>query len=365
MGVEPTMSRRSAAAELERLLEGRRTSPQWLAYQDVRERVLAIKDAEARRLSGVHRPSEYWTEELAGFDYMLDASPLMIDKLRHQTYHVTGLRVYEYRTNRDLQHRQLEEKLRVLIELGGRELLVPESRELGGFGFEIDGELYNLDTLKFYEVLIAMDRGGLLSAFRDTSERHAVVEIGAGWGGFAYQWKTVCPNTTYYIVDFPELFLFSATYLKTLFPDARFEFFGDDGRSAEEVLEEAPDADFVFFPHTAVDDLRPQRLDMAINMVSFQEMTGEQVRKYVDWAADLGCPYLYSLNRDRSTYNTELSNVHEIIAERYWAREIPVLPVSYTQMLPPRMRSPSIRTKIKQATGLPYKHVIGFRRDGA
>jgi putative sugar O-methyltransferase len=364
VGIEPTTSRPSSAGELQRLLEERRATPQWLAYQEARERVLAIKDAEARRLSGVHRPSEYWTEELAGFEYMLDASPLMIDKLRHQTYHVTGLRVYDYRTNKDEQHRQLEEKLRVLIELGGRELLVPESRQLGGFGFEIDGELYNIDTLKFYEVLIAMQRGGVLSAFRGTSGRQAVVEIGAGWGGFAYQFKTVCPDTTYYIVDFPELFLFSATYLKTLFPTASFLFLGEDGRTTEEVLEAAPEADFVFVPHTAIDDLHPQRLDMAINMVSFQEMTSEQVRNYVHWSANLGCPYLYSLNRDRSAYNRELTSVHEIIAERYWAREIPVLPVSYTQMLPPRMRSPLIRTKIKQAATMPYKHVIGFRKEG-
>ena len=41
-------------------------------------------------------------------------APLMIDKLRHQTYHVTGLRVYDYRTNKDVQRAQFEEKLRVL-----------------------------------------------------------------------------------------------------------------------------------------------------------------------------------------------------------------------------------------------------------
>ena len=362
------MNERVAAAtmadELRRRIDERRATPQWAAYEEVRDRVLAIKDREARRLSGVHQPSEYWTEELENFDYMLDASPLIVDKLRHHCFHVTGLRVYEYRSNRDRQKRQLEQKLRALIELGGRELLVPESRTLGGFGFEIDGELYNLDTLKFYEVLIAMQRGGVLSMFRDGGERRAVAEIGAGWGGFAYHWMTVCPNTTYYIIDFPELFLFSAVYLKTLFPDATMLFYGDDDRTADELLEAARDADFVFIPHTAVDELRPPRLDMAINMVSFQEMTSEQVSNYVRWASEAGAPYLYSLNRDRSSYNRELSSVSEIIAEGYWPHEIPVLPVSYTQMLPGKMRSPLIRTKIKRAGGMPYKHVIGWRRQG-
>src|SRR5262245_16027782 len=184
--IEANTGWRSSAADLEQLLEERRDSVGYRAYLDVRERVLAIKDHESRRLSGVYEPSVYWTEELAGFDYMLDASPLMIDKLRHQTYHVTGLRVYEYRSMKDASHKQIAEKLEVLKTLGGEELLVPERRELGGFGFEIDGELYNLDTLKFYEVLIAMKRGGILAPFRDPGgERHAAVEIGTGWGGFA------------------------------------------------------------------------------------------------------------------------------------------------------------------------------------
>jgi hypothetical protein len=364
MSIESNTGWRSSAADLEQLLEERRDSVGYRAYLDVRERVLAIKDHESRRLFGIYTPSEYWTEELAGFDYMLDASPLMIDKLRHQTYHVTGLRVYEYRSMKDAFHRQIAEKLEVLKSLGGPELLVPERRELGGFGFEIDGELYNLDTLKFYEVLIAMQRGGILAPFREPgAERKAVVEIGAGWGGFGYQWKTVAPNTTYYIIDFPELFLFSGTYLKTLFPDASFLFYGDGDRSMDEFLDEAADADFVFIPHTAVDEFQPPRLDLTINMVSFQEMTTEQVSNYVRWAADAGCEYLYSLNRDRSSYNAELSSVPEIIAERYWPHEIPILPVSYTQMLPARMRSPLIRTKIKRARGMPYKHIIGFRRE--
>ena len=51
--------------------------------------------------------------------------------------------------------------------------------------------------------------------------RKLVWEIGAGWGGFAYQFKTLFPDVTYVIVDLPELFLFSATYLMTLFPEAK------------------------------------------------------------------------------------------------------------------------------------------------
>ena len=357
-----TIASEDARERLRRHVESRRDTPQWRAYEEVRDKVLAIKDLEERRMSGVNAPSEYWMEELAGFDYLLDASPLIVDKLRHQSYHVTGIKDYEYRSHHQQRSQQLEDKLQALRQLGGEELLVPENRALGGFGYEIGGRLYNIDTLKFYEVLIAMQLGGVLAPFRAGTERRVAVEIGAGWGGFAYAFKTVCPNTTYCIVDFPELFIYSATYLKTLFPDAKVLFYGDGGKSPEDLLAGALDADFVFFPHTAVEQLKPPRLDLAINMVSFQEMRSDQVRQYVDWAADCGAPYLYSLNRDRSPYNPELSAVSEIIAERFWPSEVPVLPVAYTQWLPPKWKSPLVRAKLKPSKGTPYRHIVGWRK---
>ena len=338
-------------------------------YLEVRERVLAMKDIESELLAA--EPSAYWREELENFDYMLDASPLVIEKLRQHTFHVTGVRVYEYRTHKDANHGRYAEKLAALMELGGPELLVPESPILGGFGFDIDGALYNLDTLKFYESMIALDRGAVLGDFRESSERKVALEIGGGWGGLAYVFKTLFPNTTYLIIDFPELFLFSATYLMTAFPDAKVRFY--DGSA--DAFQELDGADFVFVPNTALGAVRPDRLDLTLNTVSFQEMTTEQVREYVHHVYELGCPFLYSLNRDRSLYNPELSGVRELVAERYWLHEVPVLPVSYGKMLdeiPSYIRRKAARAR-DQAQKLKafslveqkkddYRHVIGWRR---
>jgi hypothetical protein len=65
------------------------------AVDDVRERVLGMID-EMQQLEA-HSPSEYWKAELTGLDYMLDASPLIIRKLREHCYHLTGLRAYDFR----------------------------------------------------------------------------------------------------------------------------------------------------------------------------------------------------------------------------------------------------------------------------
>jgi hypothetical protein len=332
-----------------RYLDALRDSAGFRNYQTVKDRVLRMNDAA--RASGREREaSQYWEEELLNFEYMLDASPLVIDRLRHHCHHITGLRVYDYRSNRHEFQRKMAAKLAALRKRGGADLLVPEPPLLGGFGFEIEGGLFNIDTLKFYEVLIALERGSVLNEFRGTSSRKTVWEVGAGWGGFPYQFKSICPNTTYVITDFSELFLFSATYLMTAFPEARVWFFGDT--SIEALWADWQSYDFVFFPNTELEAVTPPQLDLTINMVSFQEMTTEQVRGYVRHAAARRCLFLYSLNRDRSPYNTQLTSVADIIAERYWPHDIDVLPVNYLKML----------DQVALKSERDYRHIIGWRR---
>lgn len=340
-------------------------STEYKNYLYVRERVIKMKQLGVSRYEGTNRPSDYWQEELANFDYMIDASPLIIRRLRHHCYHLTGLRVYEYRTNQHARKLAFEAKLRALKAKDKNNLLIAESRILGGFGFEIDGQLYNIDTLKFYETLIALDRAGVLDRFRRGIERALVWEIGAGWGGFAYQFKSLCPNICYLIMDFPEVFLFSTVYLKTTFPEARIRMYGDVPH--EKTLENWRNYDFIFVPNTFLDGMNPDKIDLAINMVSFQEMTSDQIDKYVGKMSELRCPNLYSLNREKSPYNVQLTSVSSIIAQYYEISEVKVLDVSYTQML---NGSPTIaRTLLKVEQKILrkilgrslhlYRHLIG------
>jgi hypothetical protein len=340
------INRAGTAAAFAARLADLRGSLAYRNYELVRSRVFEMRTLEAQLPH--YQPSAYWTEELTNFEYLLDASPLVIDKLRHHSFHITGLRVYDYRSNRDRWRERFIEKRRALLKHGKRELLVPEWRPLGGFGFEIEEDLYNIDTLKFFEVLIALDKGSVLGEFRGNADRRLVWEIGAGWGGFPYQFKTLCPNVTYVITDFPELFLFSATYLMTAFPDAKVAFWGQEPFA--ETLANWRQYDFIFAPNTAVAEFTPERLDLAVNMVSFQEMTEAQVTDYVRRAHALNCPFLYSLNRERSSYNRELESVSAIIDRYFWPHEIPVLSVPYTRMMDERPQPHD------------YKHVIGWRR---
>src|SRR3954468_16393192 len=336
----------TGAAEFQRRLEALRRTAGYRNYEQGRSRVFEMRALEAQLPH--YKPSAYWEEELTNFEYLFDASPLVIEKLRHHSLHITGIRVYEYRTNRDRFRVQFLEKLKEMKRIAPPGLLVPESRLLGGYGFESDGELFNIDTLKFFEVMIALERGAILDEFRNAGERRLVWEIGAGWGGFPYQFKTLCPNVTYVITDFPELFLFSATYLMTAFPEAKVRFWGEEPFA--ETLANWRNYDFIFAPNSAVTDFVPERLDLTVNMVSFQEMTDSQVTDYVSRAHALNCPFLYSLNRERSSYNRELESVSTIVSRYFWPHEIQVLRVPYTRMMD------------EGASSNDYKHLIGWRR---
>jgi len=110
--------------------------------------------------------------------------------------------------------------------------------------------------------------------------------------------------------------------------------------------------DFVFVPAFAAGDICVPKPDLALNIASFQEMTNAQVTGYVNILADAGCERIYSLNRDRSPYNGELSTVTELLATRYAVEVVEVLPEPYTVLTakPPKNATPVVTD---------YRHVVG------
>jgi putative sugar O-methyltransferase len=342
-------------------------------YLSVRASVLSMLHGA---LANRDAPSRYWEEELAGFDYMLDASPLIVQKIREHSYHITGLKSYEYRLHHAHQAGPFKEKLAALRAEDRNDLFVPEAPELGGFGHLINGQLVNIDTLKFYESLIALDRAGFITGLRNQNTKPIVVEIGGGWGGFAYQFKKICSRSTYIIVDLPQTLIFSGVYLKTLFPELNVFVSGDNGHVTPPGS--IDEYDFILMPHYAVDDFQPSRIDLGINMVSFQEMTTQQVFGYAKWFWNCGCQALYSHNRARSAHNTQLTDVAHILRHWFDMQEQKVLPVPYTVLRLPQPTQWSLDPKkmgrqiiekmlypMKKMTGshLDYRHLVGLRRN--
>ena len=332
-------------------------------YGGVRDAVLEIIEADRRTApAGPAAPSAYWTEELGNIDYMTDATPIILAKLRHHAFHITGLRPYDYRVATDEKAALFEQRLRTLMAMGGDELVVPEHPALGGFGYTVDGKLFNLDGLKYLEVLVGMKRSGVLDAFRRVKGRRVAWEIGGGWGGFAYQFTRVFPDTTYVITDLPELFLFSATYLQTVVPDARVLIIGPS--TPDEARLHWRDYDFVFVPNTRAASLPGFEPHLLVNIASFQEMTSAQVTAYVELAARGRVPWLYSLNRERSRYNDELGSVSELLGAHYDLTDVSPLETDYTRAMKKASKAKNKPVDADHAAeALTYRHLVGRLRE--
>ena len=338
-------------------------------YLEVREHVFSMMDHQFDNSS----PSNYWKEEIEGFDYMFDASPLIINKLREHCYHLTGIKSFDYRDHHKENSVHFENKLNSLKNLDENNcLFVPEAQLLGGFGHRINGDLVNIDTLKFYESLIVLENMGILNKLKNSSSRKKVViEIGAGWGGFAYQFKKIIPNITYIIIDLPHSILFSGTYLKTIFPESNHLFYNNTKNTDGNLIQDKINKyDFIYVPNYCMGNIMINKVNLAINMVSFQEMTKDQVNNYLENLIRINCNYIYSHNRDRSKYNVQIESVRKCIKEYFKIDEYKLLPQTYVEFGRVLEKNYLIRSSVKRMkeffginhyTNNPfrYRHVLG------
>jgi hypothetical protein len=347
---------RSAAALQARLARARGEAS-FQTYESVRAAVLRMLELDGqtggdRPDLGYHRP-----EQLATFEYLFDASPLVIERLRQHCHCLTG-RQRDYRSPCERERARLAARLAALIEVGGRELLVPESPRLGGSGFQLDDGLYNHETLECFEALIALQQGAVLGELRSGQGRRLVWEIGAGWGGFAYQLKLLCPEVTYLITAPPQLFLCSAVYLLTQFPQARVGFYGQE--PIERLFERWRELDFMFLPPAALWEIRPEQLDLTVSLGSFEQMPAEQVEAHARRAFELDATFLYSLGRRGPLELPRRSKVRTAISRWYWPHDLEVLPAGGSASLGVTAARPGLPGE--EPIGSDCSHLIGWKR---
>lgn len=289
---------------------------------------------------------------------LLGETPSSLPRLRKYWPQVSGSRNDYFTYDDPAERDRFEHKLRELKRVDRHGVFVSEREELGGTGHRLSLGLTNLETLKHYECLIAMDLGGALARLRRMPQRHVVIDASPGWGGLSYALKTLFPNTTIIICDEPHLFLFSATYLNTVFPASRSTFITD--RSG--LLDNWEDHDFVFVPWHLHQTIKPERLDLVVSSSGSCHFSSEQMRSSAELAARYHAPTIYWLQHfNQTTSAVELY---------YWLHEIPVLLVPYTELLDgrrQRVRPPPPRIKdqiAERRQEIGYRHLIGWKHYG-
>jgi hypothetical protein len=216
---------------------------------------------------------------------------------------------------------RLKRELTLLSRQGGADLFVPEPDRLGGFGFARNGHLHNEDTVRFMRALVALQDGAVLGSFRGATSRRLVWEVGGGWGGFAYHFKSVFPNVTYLITGIPEVLLLSAVFVSALFPNARCRFVRAD-ETGTAVWQDWDGIDFIFAPESLIDALTPPHIDLLIDLATFASMTVERVAAHAARAFAVGCPFVYSM-LDADVMPGESPEAWRALARWYWPHPIP------------------------------------------
>lgn len=245
-----------------------------------------------------------------------------------------------------------DERRAALLRLGGEEMAtVLEAEDAGA------DAAWAHRALDEVEALVALDRGAaILDDFRAHGQRRVVLEIDGGTGSFAWRFGALCPEVTYVLAARPETFLFSATELMTAVPGAGVHLW-EEGESLP------PEAGFVCLPLDRLDELRPDRLDLTLNLGSFGGLAGPELDAHLERVHRLGSRYLYGLGPHRSAAGAP-PDAARAFERFYWLQEAPVLPASYRTLL---RENPNAKFKGGRASASIHRafareHLVGWRR---
>ncbi|MBI4664483.1 MAG: putative sugar O-methyltransferase [Verrucomicrobia bacterium] len=154
---------------------------------------------------------------------------------------------------------------------------------MGEIGWRVGGKPVNHDVYAYQERTNLLFESGVIECLRSRARRTGrvtVLEIGGGYGGLAHALFEIIPNRiNYFVCDLPESILSSAIYLGIIHPEVDQNIY--EGTNLETLKPPACPA-ITFVPNYLLDDLlalNPQ-VDLAINTLSFPEMTEAQVRYY-------------------------------------------------------------------------------------
>jgi hypothetical protein len=132
-----------------------------------------------------------------------------------------------------------------------------------------DGTIH--DHMAVAERLGALDAARVINPLRD-QRSPIVLEIGAGYGALALALKRALPHATYLIVDLPETLKLAGCYLATR----------QDQRVLMAPMSSTPpkQPSFLLCLATTLDRLEGLPINLAINTLSFGEMSAAEVGRY-------------------------------------------------------------------------------------
>lgn len=241
----------------------------------------AIENRTSKRQELV--PSAYWIDFARNFSYVFDLTEKELNRIRFHTYHLTS-DIY-------LTYYFAGEPLKSLLETGYRYFTSEykfNSLEEGADGIGIETEFGRIshDLLRYLGVASDCISAGML----DSKMPKVVLELGGGYGGLARAHLSHNSKVAYFICDLEETIFFSAVYLSKHIGNDNVHLVESTIKSSE-----VKQGHIYIVAQSEIECLDEMFFDYAISQQSLQEMTQQQVERYLRWMAK-HASYLYSCN---------------------------------------------------------------------
>jgi len=230
--------------------------------------------------------SDYWADFCDFFSYVYYLPEWELKRIRRHTFHLTSDSYQRYYFA-DIGFRNaIENGYKYFVDqLDGFSI----DEGIQGIGIKISKQILSHDLLRYLGALVDLTKSGAIEKLASTDVTQTILEIGGGYGGLARCIQKYKSNIAYVIVDLEETIFFSMCYLKEQFPDKKLYFVSD-----LDPLRIEPNSIY-FVPQHRFEVLDNLNFDLAISQQSLQEMTSNQVQRYLNLVKN-NAIHLYSCN---------------------------------------------------------------------
>ena len=238
--------------------------------------------------------SDYWKYYVKQFKYCFNFNNEDLKTIRHHTDHITGDFYWRYIPPQVQDFLKLVKVHDELFKNVDPKFLFSDFDNT--FGIEHKGRTVNIDILRYQRVFNEIINNPISLNHLENSK--TVCEIGAGYGGFLGQISQIYDDKKYIIIDLPETLFFSYNYLLKKFKKNEILIFNGDNK-----IDLEKNFKFILVPNYLLNEI-DLKIDLFLNMASFQEMTKNNVEEYMEFIKKNRNPMLISYNR----YLNEIAN---------------------------------------------------------
>jgi hypothetical protein len=275
---------------------------------DLKRNVREMLEARAGRADGTAHgnPASTWTQSIRALDYLMNLSEEDFLNIRVHTGPINGEPVFSFwHKDQPFDPPKFAEAVGYKFQTEG----IPEAYWLseppapgipGPMGVTWKGKVVNHDIARYQSCVTNLYEMGVLRELSANKTKNLVLEVGGGYGGLAHHLgRILAANSTYVIMDLPEMLLFAGAYLIVNNPDKDIYVYEESTFGHGFLSGGVYDYDYVLLPNYVLKDLYSlPEINLMVNMLSFQEMTREQVGEYLEFGRKKLSGCLYSSNYD-------------------------------------------------------------------